>query len=274
MARHSLRASFKKWLYGSCPGFAGAFPYYGIKIYFPKGSLLFDLACEQGVFEIDNVRLMQSLARPGTTIFDIGANIGLMSAPLLAEKPACRVVSFEPSPNVLPFLQRTIAESAHRDRWILVPKAVGAQPGRLAFHLSDAANSVYDGIRATNRAASVRQVEVEITTLDETWRELGRPKVSLIKCDVEGAEWDVLQGARECLTAERPPVLLEWNRDNLAAYQRPPESLVHFAAEADFALYAMPNLVEIHTAQQLAVQMCLTESFLLYPNESARASTS
>jgi hypothetical protein len=35
----------------------------------------------------------------------------------------------------------------------------------------------------------------------------------------------------------------------------------------------MPNLAEIHTAQQLAVQMCLTESFLLYPNTSAPALT-
>jgi FkbM family methyltransferase len=270
----TLRQSFKHWLYGSCPGFAGAFPYYGIKIHFPKGSLIFDQACEQGIFEIDNVRLMQSLARPGTVIFDVGANIGLMAAPLLAEKPDCRVVSFEPSPNVLPSLQRTIAESAHRNRWTLVPKAVGARSGRLALHLSDQATSVYDGLRPTNRSADLRQVEVEVTTLDETWRDLGRPKVSLIKCDVEGAEWDVLQGARECLTVERPPVLLEWNRDNLAAYQRLPESLVHFAAETDCALYSVPNLAEIHTAQQLAVQMCLTESFLLYPNECPPAPTS
>jgi len=230
------------------------------------------MACAEGIFEHNNVRLMQSLARPDTTIFDIGANIGLMSAPLVVEKPSCRIVAFEPSPNVLPFLQRTIAESAHRDRWVLVPKAVGAQPGRLTFHLADQVNSVYDGVRPSRRAATLRQVEVEMTTVDETWRNLGSPRVSLLKCDVEGGEWDVLQGARACLQAERPAVLLEWNRDNLAAYQRPLASLLDLAHELHYALYSAPNLFEIQTAQQLEVQMCLTESFLLYPNESAPVS--
>ena len=244
---------------------AGHFPITGVRVYFPKGSLLFDLACEQGIFEHDNVRLMLALVRPGTTVFDVGANIGLMSVPVLVEKPDCRVVTFEPSPNVLPFLQRTVAESTHRERWTLVPKAVGARSGRLTFHLSSPANSVYDGIQPTGRAESTGQVEVEMTTLDETWRALGSPRISLLKCDVEGAEWDVLQGASECLRAERPPILLEWNVDNLAAYNRPPASLLDFAREANYQLYAVPNLAEIHTPQQLAVQTCLTESFLPIP---------
>ena len=43
----TLRKILKRWLYGSCPGFAGAFPYYGVKIHFPKGSVTFCAACEQ-----------------------------------------------------------------------------------------------------------------------------------------------------------------------------------------------------------------------------------
>src|SRR5690242_4653731 len=68
----TLRKSIKHWLYGSCPGMAGAFPYFGTRVYFPKKSLSFTAACAQGVFEYDNLRILQSLVRPDSTYFDIG----------------------------------------------------------------------------------------------------------------------------------------------------------------------------------------------------------
>ena len=263
-----FRSLAKRFIYGHLPGASGSFPYFGTRVYFPKGSSSFLAACEQGVFEADNVRILQALARPDAVLFDVGANIGLMAVPVLRHEPGCRVVSFEPSANVLPFLQRTIAESSHRDRWTLVTKAVGAHPGRVTFSLSDPSNSLFDGIRPTQRVTTVRQMEVELTSVDETWRGLGSPRVSHIKIDVEGAELDVLRGARECLRAEHPAVLLEWNAQNLAAYACPPESLLDFTREIDFQLLAVPSLVDVRTAQQLALHMAFTENFLLCPARS------
>ena len=263
----TIRKRIKKWVYGYCPGFAGAFPYFGTKIYFPKGSWSFYAACEQGIFEADNVRILQSLARPGEMSFDVGANIGLMAAPVLRHEPNCRVVSFEPSLNVLPYIQRTIAENPHGNRWTLIPKAVGAKSGRVSFSLSEQANSLFDGIRPTQRVASIRQVEVDLTTLDETWNELGKPRVSHIKIDVEGAELDVLTGAQECLRSERPFVLIEWNAQNLAAYGCPVSKILQFAGESKFRVLSLPRLVEVQTVSELRLHMLFTENFLLCPLE-------
>lgn len=259
------RSKLKYWLYGSCPGFAGSFPYFATRVYFPKGSLSFAAACDQGIFEAHNVRLLQSLVRPGTFFLDVGTNIGLMSLPILNGNPDVHVVSFEASPNVLPYLTRTIAGSGRRDRWTLVPKAVGAAVGKVQFSLSALENSLYDGIKATRRVEAVRQVEVEMTTLDKWWQEAGRPAISAIKCDVEGAELEVLRGARECLARQRPHVLLEWNRQNLTAYGLADFALVDFAAEAGYKLYALPNLIGIDSKSELGLQMIATESFLLVP---------
>ena len=56
-----IRKRLKYWLCGKCPGFAGTFPYYGTQVYFPKDSISFRAVCEQGIFEADNVRLLQNL---------------------------------------------------------------------------------------------------------------------------------------------------------------------------------------------------------------------
>jgi hypothetical protein len=55
-----LRRHFKRWLYSSCPSYKGVFPYFGEQIHFPPGSLLFELAMNEGIFEAGNLKLLQA----------------------------------------------------------------------------------------------------------------------------------------------------------------------------------------------------------------------
>lgn len=261
-----LRQFIKYWFYGKCPGFAGSFLYFGVRVCFPKNSLSFKAACEQGIFEADNVTVLRALIEPGSCMFDVGANIGLMAIPVLYAEPQCRVISFDPSVNVLPSLRKTMAGAPFGDRWTLVEKAVGAAPGTITFTLSSEANSLFDGIRPTQRVESAAQVQVEMTTLDAEWHRLGKPRVSLIKIDVEGAESEVLRGAAELLRAERPFVLLEWNCQNLAAYECPANFILKFARETGYDVLTIPGLNKVDNENQLKLQMAFTENFLLSPS--------
>ena len=267
----TLRQYFKYWFYGYCPGFAGAFTYFGTKVHFPRGSLSFLAACQQGIFEADNVRLLQGLVRPGSWFFDVGANIGLMSVPVLRAVAGARVLSFEPSPNSIPWLRRTIEQSSFRDRWTLITKAVGEQAGPFAFSVSATEASLYDGLKNARPGAVMRTLEVEQTTLDASWKEFGAPDVSVIKCDVEGGEFAVLQGARECLATSRPAVLTEWNRQNLAAYGYQPGVLLEFADSHDFHVFAVPGISRVMSLRELEAHMVFTETFLLLPRSKRTA---
>lgn len=262
---NTLRGCFKHWLHRRCPGFVGVFPYFGERIYFPRDSMLFTLACEQGIFEHENLRLLQSALRPETWYFDIGANIGLMSAPMLAARSGVKVVSVEASPRTAEFLGRTISASSHRSHWHFVPKALGRAEGEIEFFTSALSHGVFDGMRDTGRGRDTRKVKVPLTTLDTLWTEFGAPPVSVLKIDVEGAEADVLRGGLACLRACRPCILIEWNIDNLKSYDTEPGALLSFAAEVDYDVLAVPALTIINSSEHLRVQMGVGENFLLTP---------
>ena len=53
--------------------------------------------------------------------------------------------------------------------------------------------------------------KIQTTTLDLFWGTTSLPKIDFIKCDVEGAEAWVLEGARETLRRFKPILLFEIN---------------------------------------------------------------
>jgi FkbM family methyltransferase len=260
----TFRNKLKQWLYGSCPGIAGAFPYFGVRVHFPAGSIIFEAACMQGIYESSNLRAMQAFARTGSCVLDVGANIGLMSVPLLATAPNVRVLSFEASPGTLRYLSRTRDESNFKDRWEIVAKAVGNTVGTTEFHVGASEMGAYDGIKSTGRAAVQSVVKIDATTIDVEWRKRGCPDVSVIKVDVEGAECEVILGAAECIAGFRPTIVVEWSPKNIGAYGRNLEDLFTVARRLGYRIWALPHLVEVCDPIALRVHASVTESYLLF----------
>jgi FkbM family methyltransferase len=268
----------KKWFYTRCPGVAGAFPYYGTKVYFPRGSVIFDMMLRETVYERANVQLLRELVQPDTHYFDIGANIGLMSIPVLHAMATCRVLSYEPAPSVYSLLHRTAARSPHRGRWTVRSTALGSHVGRSGFFTSNAGAEAYGGFRHTQRGETHVHMEVPVSTVDAEWAALGRPRVSVIKIDVEGAELEVVQGAIDTIKTETPCILLEWNARNLEPYGTPQEALLKLAGSLDYRVFSVPatdfagmpdGLTPVRDQVELEQQMLETESFLLAPRQAA-----
>jgi FkbM family methyltransferase len=263
-----LRGRIKQLLFGSRLLYRGRFPYFGSDVHFPVGSYLFERVCAEGVFEREIIQLLNNVVQPGTTFLDVGANIGLAAVPLLAHQPQCRVVSIEASPDTLMYLQRTHAASRHRQRWDVIGCAAGSERGTADFHVSSIENGAFDGFRDTRRGGAKRKVTVDVRTLDDIWLELGRPKVSAIKIDVEGAETEVLHGARELLDAERPALVIEWNATNLSAYGRDLTEIFPLSTELKYCPYGYPSLNRIDGVTTLRATMAVTEQLLLVPATS------
>lgn len=247
----------------------GSFRYFGVDVHFCQASHLVRRAAEEGIYEKTSLDLLSLFARPDTTFFDVGANIGLLSVPVLSRCPNVRVVSFEPHPRVAAMLDRTRRGSPYLERWEVRPVGLADRDGRVRFHVPPAGADAFASTVPTGRTPTGTFVEVDCTTLDREWTRLQRPAVSIIKIDVEGGELKVLTGATACIQACRPLILTEWNATNLAAGGQDPAALLSFCRQSGYRLHAVPGFTEIASAEILLPVMWTVESFLLVPGQSA-----
>ena len=138
---------------------------------------------------------------PWDVVVDIGANYGemVLGSDLV---DGARVICYEPNPLVLPFLRRSIDESGLAIE--LREVAVGATETEARF-VMDTVWSGRSGLAETHRTDAdhaLDAVVVPVRTLDSEL-DLGEDDSVCIKVDVEGGEFDVLDGARSLTTSTR-----------------------------------------------------------------------
>src|SRR6185369_7177460 len=129
MVRSFLRKWIKEKVYYKYLNRVGHFRYFNQELFFPKGSLSFVQVFKNGVYEWDNLRFVLGNIPDNSTYFDVGANLGLMSLPILDQTRNVNVIALEASPQMFMYLQKTRERSKYKDKWILINKAVSDSPG-------------------------------------------------------------------------------------------------------------------------------------------------
>jgi FkbM family methyltransferase len=157
-----------------------------------------------------DIRVIQAMVKAGDTVLDIGANWGLYTwrlADLVG--PSGRVYAFEPDPLSGRSLQRIAACRAHvtvqavalsnrtGDGGLRVPHYRGQRLSALA--------SMED--RRNRDSVEYEVVSVPTARLDSLLPTTSR--VTFVKCDVEGHELAVLEGAEQMLKHFLPAILVE-----------------------------------------------------------------
>jgi FkbM family methyltransferase len=142
------------------------------------------------------------------TFYDLGANIGffsLMAARLVG--PAGLVVSFEADPEIAARLQENLTRNQFTHTRV-EQKAVWSEPTTVSFARIDPNTSPDRGLgHVSPNGSAPGTITVEAVSLDQYIA--SHPPPDFLKCDVEGAEVAVFQGARQLLSGKRPIVLVE-----------------------------------------------------------------
>ncbi len=160
-----------------------------------------------GVFEPDVVDFFDCWVRPGMTVMDVGANIGVYSV-LAAQRvgPTGAVHSFEPTSQSAQQLRRNLELNGLT--WVKVNEvAASDRSSRASLYMYDqnAMNSLTAQMWV-GRPTSI--VDVDTVSLDDYVLQNAIERVDLIKLDVEGAELRVVNGARKLFASEPGPVVV------------------------------------------------------------------
>jgi len=157
-------------------------------------------ACYKSIFE-PSVDHLQFLVRPGTTIVDVGANVGFFT--LKFSKWASdggRVLAIEPEPLNIDALKRAVAKNGSTNVDV-IQAAAAEKEGELFLSLNP--------LNPADHRLAEQGIAIRAVTIDGLMQERGWPDVSLIKVDVQGAEPRALAGARETIARFNPAIFIE-----------------------------------------------------------------
>jgi FkbM family methyltransferase len=137
----------------------------------------------------------------GDVLYDIGANVGVYSLIAATFAPAAQVVAIEPGYATFASLCDNLLLNGVADRVIPLPIVLGAETHLGSFSYRDVSAGAAIHELDSDRSGAYRQ-RVLVLTLDELLERFDLPAPTLVKLDVDGAEADVLAGARR--TLQRP----------------------------------------------------------------------
>lgn len=143
--------------------------------------------------ERDELAYIRGNVSPGSVVCDIGANVGLYTAELSKLAGADGVVhAFEPDPGNCALLRR---RTARLNNVRTHECAVGRKSGTASLFVSD---ELCVDHRMYACVEPRRTVDVQCVCLDDFLKD--EPRLDFVKMDVQGFEYEVLQGMRTVLS--------------------------------------------------------------------------
>ena len=152
----------------------------------------------------------------GSTVLDIGANIGIMTVHLAQKLPTCNIQAIEPMPDNIVVFKRIINKYSISNVGFH-ELALGENSGTVKMILPTKSGAKMQGLSHVKHESITEwneglEIETPMDTLDNLFK---NKKVQGIKMDVENFEYFVLKGGEELIKKNRPIIYTElWDNEN------------------------------------------------------------
>ncbi len=130
-------------------------------------------------------------------ILDVGANRGYWTRMALRFFPDAHYTLVEPQDALKTYVQDLI-DAGYKIKWINA--GASDKPSKMQFTLAERDDSsTFTLSEEQARRAGLRQIHVEVKTLNDIVREVDEPAPQIMKIDAEGLDLQVLDGASDLL---------------------------------------------------------------------------
>jgi FkbM family methyltransferase len=214
-------------------------------------------------YESEDSAMILNLSASANCVLDIGANIGWYSINIAKSFPSCEVHAFEPIPKTYAYLVRNIRLNKLEN---IYPHPFGLSNERKDVHFyfyPEGSGNASSANLSERSDAEVMTCHVE--RLDD-FVIANEMFPDFIKCDVEGAELFVFQGAVEILKRDKPIVFTEMLRKWSAKFNYHPNDIINLFLSIGYRCFFVSDarLKEIYTMTEETIQ---TNFFFLHENK-------
>ena len=176
----------------------------------PEGDRSWRTAVE--CFGLDSYRLASAELPPTPVVVDVGANIGSFTLALLRVRPQAQVTAYDASPSAIAAMTANIAANHVQSRVAVHHGAVTGHPEPRTVWLNEQVGDLCTSslLDRNDARASTHRVEVPAVTLGAILSAYPGD-VDLVKMDVEGAEYGVIEATPIHLLAKVRRMVIEYH---------------------------------------------------------------
>jgi len=146
------------------------------------------------------------------TIVDLGANIGAFAIHAARLAPEARIHCVEPFPSTFGHLQENLRLNALNDRITAVNCAVAGSTGQMEMDARpEVPGHQRHAIRINAYKKITQSVTVPMVTLQESLDAAGFRSVDLLKADIEGSEYEMIDAASDETLRRCRRICMEWH---------------------------------------------------------------
>lgn len=175
----------------------------------------YDLICRKIVNDSDDpYNILQKVINNDDVkvIVDAGASLGDTSVRFSSYFPYATVYAFEPYP---PFLEKLKEKSAENKSIFVEPFALGKGCTKSFLNVNhcEGTNSLFESNEDAfniygSLLSSKSKIEVEIKSLDMWSKEKGIGNIDILKLDLQGGEFDALEGAIQLFSSSNIKIVI------------------------------------------------------------------
>ena len=184
-------------------------------------------------YEKEELEIQYRLIKPDAVIVDIGANLGWYSMHIAKHFPSCRIFAFEPVPRTYVYLNINIRLN-QLTNISSYQTGLSDKVGEMELFF-DPLLSVNASLQNVSENKNIQNIICNFDTLDAFSIKNSLTRVDFIKCDVEGAEFYSLKGAKHVLVNHKPIVFCEMLRKWTKKFNYHPNDIINYMKDLGYA---------------------------------------